>query len=130
MQASYSAGHTVAITLAVARSAGESVFCFFFFSPFSFRDATRQESIRCEVVEATALGRLAVQPDRPIALWLSPSAILPLPKHKEAANRATAETNDRRRLAAVSTPIRSTCVLRLRSFVGAGRCPNFRYGVL
>lgn len=30
LQASYSAGHTVAITLAVARSAGESVFCFFF----------------------------------------------------------------------------------------------------
>lgn len=52
-------------------------------------------SYRCEVVVATALGRLAEQPDRPMACRLLPSAILPLPEHKEAADRATAETHDR-----------------------------------
>ena len=75
----------------------EARFCFLFFL-FNFallyNGDDDNASYRCEVVVATALGRLAAQPDRPIACRLLPSAILPLLEHKGAADRAIAETHD------------------------------------
>lgn len=113
---------------------GEARVLFSFSFKFSLLStgADGDASHRFEVVVATALGRLAAQPDRPMACRLLPSAILPLPEHKEAADRAAAETHDRSAAATPAPPPPpppspsvlplpqrgggSTCVLRLRSF--------------
>lgn len=111
-----------------------SFLCVLFFCSFFllYSETRRDVSVLHEVVVATVLRRLAAQPDRPIARLLSPSAILPLPEHKEATDRTVAETHDHRFHPYTTTTIilghchhhyhpnggGSTCVLRLRSFVG------------
>ncbi|EFN66539.1 hypothetical protein EAG_11033 [Camponotus floridanus] len=66
--------------------------------------------VRREAVLATALGRLTAQPDRPIARLLLPSAILPLPEHKDAAEPSVAERRRKRPIVAcpVSIPLPPT----------------------
>lgn len=86
------------------RAEREVCFVFFFsfyYSFFSFSGGDDDAlPVRRDAVVATALGRLTAQPDRPIARLLSPSAILPLPEHKDAAEPSAAERSRKRTIAA------------------------------